>query len=204
MDLNTLRNEIRDLGFEDDTIFNDVIFSNTFLSSVTRALKMIANTVKPPLAMFDLELNDTGRYDLSELTKDENGNVTFDRLEKIVLNDSEGIQSYGSYDIELGKILILNPKLKKDWKRENPKEGESEYRYSLTLIYRQRIPTITNDFVGDLPVEYSCEPLLGLLTAYFVWLDDDPTKATLYWNNFDSAKNEILGFLEKPTGRIIV
>lgn len=42
------------------------------------------------------------------------------------------------------------------------------------------------------------EPLLPLLSAHWLWLDDDLTKATIYWNEFDDLKNQILGTITKP------
>lgn len=34
--------------------------------------------------------------------------------------------------------------------------------------------------------------LLPLLASYFVWLDDDSVKATLYWNVFDEKRQAII------------
>lgn len=34
--------------------------------------------------------------------------------------------------------------------------------------------------------------LLPLLASYFVWLDDDSVKATLYWNVFDEKRKSIV------------
>lgn len=199
MNIETLRYELRDLGFEDNTIFNDEIFQNTFYSSVTRALKLIANTVKAPTGILNIELNDTGRYDLDELTKEDN-NVIFDDIERVILNTENGIETYSEYDFILGKILILNPGLKKQWYDEK----EDKYRYSLSVIYRKRIPRITENFTGELPIEYVCEPLLGLLTAHYVWLDDDVQKATMYFNEYDMVKQEVYAKVQQPKGRIVV
>jgi len=41
-------------------------------------------------------------------------------------------------------------------------------------------------------------PLVGLLAAHWVWLDDDITKATMYWNEYDQLKEEILGDATRP------
>ena len=41
-------------------------------------------------------------------------------------------------------------------------------------------------------------PLVALLAAHYVWLDDDVTKATMYWNEYDQLKNEILGEALRP------
>ena len=47
-------------------------------------------------------------------------------------------------------------------------------------------------------------PLVALLAAHYVWLDDDVTKATMYWNEYDQLKNEILGNALRPRKATIV
>lgn len=34
--------------------------------------------------------------------------------------------------------------------------------------------------------------LVPLLASHYVWLDDDLTKATYYWNEYDDLKNQIM------------
>ena len=41
-------------------------------------------------------------------------------------------------------------------------------------------------------------PLIPLLAAHYVWLDDDVTKATLYWNEYDQLKDQIIAVCRQP------
>lgn len=41
-------------------------------------------------------------------------------------------------------------------------------------------------------------PLYTLLAAHYAWLDDDLTKATIYWNEFDDLKNQIIVNVKQP------
>ena len=41
-------------------------------------------------------------------------------------------------------------------------------------------------------------PLLQLQAAHWLWLDDDLTKATIYWNEYDDLKNQIISTITKP------
>ena len=63
----------------------------------------------------------------------------------------------------------------KEWKPERPK-----YITDAT----------EDDFVINLPDNII--ELLPLLASYFVWLDDDSVKATLYWNIFDDKRESIV------------
>lgn len=48
----------------------------------------------------------------------------------------------------------------------------------------------------DLP-EMVCG-IVPLMAAYFIWLDDDERKATMYWNNADDLKTQLLSVIIKP------
>ena len=41
-------------------------------------------------------------------------------------------------------------------------------------------------------------PLLQLQAGHWLWLDDDLTKATIYWNEYDDFKNQILMTIRTP------
>lgn len=56
----------------------------------------------------------------------------------------------------------------------------------------------------DMNIPRILEPLVPLLTAHYVWLDDDLTKATYYYNEYDSLKNEIISVAMRPRNAVIV
>lgn len=118
-----------------------------------------------------------GKYDLEELSKDAYSNVRFDSVDRIVENTDTGIETFLNFDIEQYKILVLDPELEKN----------------LTVFYKERIVPVTNDTVPsyEIQVVYPCEPLVALLAAHYVWLDDDERKAVMYWNEFDQLRQEI-------------
>lgn len=47
------------------------------------------------------------------------------------------------------------------------------------------------------------QPLLPLLASYHIWLDDDITKATMYWNEYDQYKNQIFAICNRPKNAVI-
>ena len=46
-------------------------------------------------------------------------------------------------------------------------------------------------------------PLLPLLSAYHIWLDDDITKATMYWNEYDQLKQNIFAYCKLTKNAVI-
>ena len=47
----------------------------------------------------------------------------------------------------------------------------------------------TDNFEIDLPERVIY--IVPILASYYVWLDDDQVKAVMYWNQYDTFKNEI-------------
>lgn len=45
--------------------------------------------------------------------------------------------------------------------------------------------------------------LLPLLTSHYVWLDDDITKATMYWNEYDQLKDLLIATCKVPRSAVI-
>lgn len=62
------------------------------------------------------------------------------------------------------------------------------------LIYFDDVPADTDE--TNLP--RILLPLLQLQAGHWLWLDDDLTKATIYWNEYDDLKNQILMTIRAP------
>lgn len=62
------------------------------------------------------------------------------------------------------------------------------------------IPRIDSDYSDDDYVYYPdvVDPLYPLLAAHYAWLDDDLTKATIYWNEYDDLKDQIIAMASRP------
>jgi hypothetical protein len=68
------------------------------------------------------------------------------------------------------------------------------------------ITRITEDTSDDdeIQIQYVLIPLYTLLAAHYAWLDDDLTKATIYWNEFDDLKNQLIASINKPRNAVII
>lgn len=64
---------------------------------------------------------------------------------------------------------------------------------------------ITEDTQDDDKINLAdnLQPLLPLLSAYHIWLDDDITKATIYWNEYDQLKQQIFAVCNRPKNAVI-
>lgn len=121
------------------------------------------------------------RYDIAELTK-VNGQYIFqdfDYRKPIKVNGfSEPYKYIEDFKIEDRKTIVLN----------YFEEGE------FTFWYKKRPTRLTLDTLDTFEIEldYTVQPLIPLLASHYIWLDDEERKATLYWNEYDDLKNQIL------------
>lgn len=65
---------------------------------------------------------------------------------------------------------------------------------------------ITADTEDSAPIVMAgnLQPLVPLLAAHYIWLDDDMQKAVLYWNQYDTLKDQIVSVCRRPRGAQIV
>ncbi|MEG1779141.1 MAG: hypothetical protein RR263_03495, partial [Oscillospiraceae bacterium] len=89
-----------------------------------------------------------------------------------------------------------------DFKREQPwtlvLNGFEKAQY--TIFYKKSFIPFTVDTKDSFEIElpFDKQHLLPLLASYYIWLDDDDTKATVYYNKFISSVNVLVDNLSEP------
>ena len=58
--------------------------------------------------------------------------------------------------------------------------------------------TTSSDPTTKINIADNLAPLIPLLAAHYIWLDDDITKATMYWNEYDQLKDQIIAVCRQP------
>ena len=82
-------------------------------------------------------------------------------------------------------------------------EYEDEDGEAVPLPKITKITTRTAD-TASISIPDELVPLYTLLAAHYAWLDDDLTKATIYWNEFDDLKNQFIANARIPKRAVIV
>lgn len=185
MNWGNLKEQIRDLGFEDDSIFSE--YQSVIINAVNRAVKLINTNIIPVQGKYEFTQNGASsgieRHDLSEIT-DSLGNYIFETLigvpTRIYRNE---YYAFNNYAVEQGHIIVI----------------DSSIPGSFTFFFKQRLPDITASTPDDyiVPIDKTVEPLLPLLAAHYVWLDDEEQKAVMYYNEYVEMKNEILNAIRE-------
>lgn len=79
-----------------------------------------------------------------------------------------------------------------DYIKKAEELGDDEDVSSITRISEE---TADDDYIY---IPDIVQPLYVLLAAHYAWLDDDLTKATIYWNEYDDLKNQTIMVAKMP------
>ena len=190
MNYGELKAELVGLGFSDETEISE--FGDIVPQALNRAITEINLTITPIIGTY--EFTQTGEdsgllcYDMEELTK-EGGDVVFlSFADTPVMVDNNANKQYGTYrryndfEIEQDRILVM----------------DGSVAGSFKVFYKKaHVPfTINTDNSEDIPLPLKAHILVPLLTAYYVWLEDEKTKAVDYYNQYEKLAQSILN--DKP------
>ena len=171
MTLNELKNEVASLGFE-----SDIDIDGLFITCANRALRMIASAVPmtETLRVYEDDLPD-GNIDSTDWVRLELKSRLDDFVKLISQpTDADGNTIIGAEEDNGSLIIPRSCKLP-------------------LLIKYQRMPKrlTAEDRDRQIDVTRQTEHLLPLLTASFLWLDDDSEKSQYYMALYQSMINGI-------------
>lgn len=176
-----LINEIRDLGFSDDSEIEEFAEAGLLFSAINRAITRINLELYPIIEKyeFDISDDDTGYLYITMTDIDD---LFLDFADMPVLFERDGANFYtkfGDYEIESDNTLVINADKNKG---------------SFRVFYKVAHDTFTgktSQLKEDLPLQLKVHHLVPLLASYYVWNEDEPTKAAQYLNLFESEKAEL-------------
>ena len=189
MNYGELKTNLKALAFEEEETIDEYIENDVIPTSINRAISMINNDVLPIVKTVEISQDGTDDeylyYDMTSLAND------FLALEAhpVRIDDGDVYRLFGDYEVESGDTLVL------------PGNVNGAFK----IFYRAEHKTYVADGTMDdaqIPLKKVTHHLVPLLAAYFVWIDDDATKAAQYYNLYEQEKNSILGDVQKPRMRV--
>ena len=190
MNYGELKSELVGLGFSDESELNE--FGDIVPQALNRAITEINLTIAPIIGTY--EFTQTGEdsgllyYDMEELTKEDGDVVFLSFTDTPVMVDNNANEQYGAYrrynnfEIEQDRILVMDGSVSGSFK-----------------IFYKKAHTpfaIDTDDLEDIPLPLKAHTLVPLLTAYYVWLEDEKAKAVDYYNQYEKLSQSILN--DKP------
>ena len=214
-----LINNIRDLGFSDDSEMED--FGELVPNDINRAITEINLEVAPIIERYEFELvgdkvdksgkvtqkGDSGYVYIT--MPDIDGNF-LDFADTPVLfsethlgKDDKGAEitvetpyykRFNDYEIEAGDTIVIDV--------DSLRLGNNQ-TYNFRVFYKvAHEPYDGSQLAEELPLPLKVHHLVPLLASYYIWLEDEPTKAAQYYNLYEQKKNE-LTIEAKPRMRVL-
>lgn len=190
MNYEELKSELVGLGFSDESELNE--FGDIVPQALNRAITEINLTIAPIIGTY--EFTQTGEesgllyYDMEELTR-EDGDMVFLSFADtpVMINNGVGKQygayrRYNDFEIEQDKKLVM--------------DGSVSGKFKVFYKKAHTPFTVDTDDLEDIPLPLKAHILVPLLTAYYVWLEDEKTKAVDYYNQYEKLAQSILN--DKP------
>lgn len=189
MNYGELKTNLKALAFEEDETIDEYVENDVIPTAINRAISMIGNDVLPIVKTYEISQDGTDTeyqyYEFDSLVSDF---LTFD-VHPVRIDDGESYQLFGDFEIENGDTLVI------------PGNVQGTFR----VFYKaQHTPYIADGSMedADIPLKKRTHHLVPLLAAYFVWLDDDATKATQYYNLYEQEAATIITDTQRPRMRI--
>ena len=190
MNYEELKSELVGLGFSDESELNE--FGDIVPQALNRAITEINLTIAPIIGTY--EFTQTGEesgllyYDMEELTREDGDMVFLSFADTPVMIDNGIGKQYGIYrryndfEIEQDKKLVM--------------DGSVSGKFKVFYKKAHTPFTVVTDDLEDIPLPLKAHILVPLLTAYYVWLEDEKTKAVDYYNQYEKLAQSILN--DKP------
>ena len=163
------KSRITNLGFEEEGVFDDNI--DHIIQATNRANVLLHQVVEPREKVFSYTVADGEVYNKVDLSAIENFTSKSAKPPKIA---SSSIGNF--YYVE--DVLYIS----------------SEYAGNIVDIYYNALVDmiVDDDDEQSIDCREDLVPFLELLTAYFMWLDDDERKAIIYYNQFQEMYSSYL------------
>lgn len=213
MNYQTLINNIMSLGFSDESEMQEFADSGVLYDSINRAITKLNLNGFPNYETYDLEVGGDEFGYLYVVMPEIDDNfmefrdvpVLYSTIRPKMENGAEvsvETQSYtrfNDYEIEAGDTLVIdidavNSKLgfSGEPATEEERINRAKYTQSFRIYYiADHEPFTGEELSEDLPLPRKAHHLVPLLASYYVWLEDDPTKAAQYYNLYEEEAKEM-------------
>lgn len=191
MNYGELKKQITDLGFSDENELKE--FGSIVPNAINRAITEINMTVAPIIGVH--EITQTGStdgvilYDMEDLTKDGETIKFLEFADTPVMVGKAFYKRYNDFEIENEKILVMDGSIAGTFK----------------VFYKKAHSPFTTETDDKTSIELPLKThyLLPLLASYYIWLEDEKSKAVDYYNQYEALKNDMLSKRSAPRARIM-
>lgn len=185
MNYGELKQNIIDLGFSDADELEE--FGTLVPNAINRAITEISMSVAPNTSYKDIVQDDTfddEAYYEYEMPDD------FMKFAEVPVkrNLASGVyERFNDFEIEDDNVIM---------------SGSHKGTFRLFYVADHEAFTVNTSNGEDIPLPLKAHYLVPLLASYYIWLDDDQTKAQMYYQAYQQGVQTMAQEVAKPRGRI--
>ena len=191
MNYGQLKQEIAGLGFSDLTELEE--FDTIVPDAINRAIAEINLNVCPIIGTYEFiqdgTVDDILYYDIEELTQEAGEKVFLEFADTPVMFGDNVYRKFNDFEIENEKVIVI----------------DGNYQGKFKVFYKKAHTAFdvnSTDF-DEIQLPLKAHILVPLLSAYYIWLEDEKTKAVDCYNQYDKLANQILAGKQTPRARIL-
>lgn len=180
MNYGQLKSRLVELGFSDEAELEE--FGGIVPDSLNHAITEINLNVVPNIGTYEFEQDGTDDeilyYDIEELTT-EDGVIKFlEFADTPIMIGTQVYKKFNNFEIENDKTIVMDGTIQGHFK----------------VFYKKAHVPFTVDTPDDTEIELPLKAhyLVPLLTSYYVWLEDEKSKAVDYYNQYERLMNELI------------
>ena len=207
MNYGEIKQNLISLGFAEESDYEEFEELGYTYDAINRSISSI-NTIFPAKVYYEFEVDNSedGRMEINLPSIDKDFLCFCDTPVLVARNEKENntykevtlYKKFSDYEIEEEDTIII------DAPSIHGNTNDSKLTWTFRVFYEKKPTTIDKDtadsFVTELPLK--CHHLIPLLAAYYLWLDDEPTKAAQYYNLYEQERNNILQKDNRPRARV--
>lgn len=190
MNYGELKQELVNFGFSDMDELDE--FGEIVPYAINRAITEINLNVCPIIGTYEFTHDGTEEtllyYDIEELTKEDDTVKFLEFADTPVMVGTTYFKKFNNFEIENEKVLVIDGSI----------EGNFKVYYK-----KAHTPfTIDSDDEEELELPLKAHYLVPLLTAYYVWIEDEKALAVDYYNQYERLAAELTANRSKVKGFI--
>lgn len=188
MKLGELKSEIMTLGFEEAATMSDGEYSLIVANGINRAMQQIALEVMPVISEFEFVCDeDSARsggyvvFNTSIIPEYEEGNYL--GALSVMFTDGNETIFETAFKEESGRIYL---------------EDQGSGTFYIKYMRRPHLISASSEDDTEIDMPASAVLMIAPLAAYYIWLDDDAVKASMYRNDYEQLKESY--FINRDSG----
>ena len=189
MNYGELRQNLISKGFAEESDLEEFDELGYTYDAINQAVNEI-NDVFPIEAEFDFDIDESDTGIMTIDMADRAGFLALAETPVWFEKDGDEIwREFTEYDVKMDRKIVI--------KMDDYEGSFRIYYFKLPTQIKSTTPT---SFEFELPLV--AHNLIPLLTAYYLWLDDDERKAVMYKNDYEEARNIALQRKSKTRAKV--